>query len=861
MPRPIQSGRPTLAAGILSALLAAIPTTAACGGNADPGPLGSRDVLTVVPESIRLTDPRDARQLVVTGRFADGATRDLTHLAAIEADAPGIVSIEAGYVTPKKNGRASLLIRFQGREVRVPVEVAGLDVPNRVSFRREVVAAFNVSGCNAGACHGTPSGKNGFKLSLRGFDPAADFLQLTRDLSSRRVSAFDPSASLILEKGEGRVPHEGGQKLVPDGFHDRLVREWIASGAPDDPANLPAHVGTEVAPGPRTIQAPVNRQQLSVTARFADGSTRDVTRLTVFSSSDESVARVDANGLVEFSGPGEVAILARYLEQLVPTRLSYVDPASAQPWPDPPANNYVDEHLFRKMKKLGLAPAPLAPDHEFLRRAYLDLAGILPTPEEVRAFLVDNRPDKRAKVVDALLERPEYADFWALKWADVLGNNRRAIQAKGTYSFHLWLRDRIARNVPFDAVARDIVSAKGSTFVNPPVNFFRNDRVAKEAEIVAQNTAQVFLGVRIACARCHNHPFEKWTQDDYYGLTAFFSRLTSKTDPLNPRIARFNTGALVIEDDRSGETIHPRTNKVARPKFPGGPVAEIPAGGERRAVFAEWLTRSDNPFFARELANRTWYHLLGRGIIDPVDDVRDSNPPASDELLDALAKDLVDHQFDVKHLIRTIMGSRVYQLVALSDSEVGGGKRYFAAAVIRLLPAEAMLDALSAATGVPEVFGDPDRRNADVGQRVLDADSQRKTFGDIPIGTRSAQLPDGDVLQHPFLSAFGQPARETACACERSDDTGLSHALQLINGPSVKEKLTTPNNRIGLLLSSRRPSAEILEEIYLATLSRLPDDHERQVGLAYVERASDRRKAWEDIQWSLVNAREFLFRH
>ena len=323
-----------------------------------------------------------------------------------------------------------------------------------------------------------------------------------------------------------------------------------------------------------------------------------------------------------------------------------------------------------------------------------------------------------------------------MKWADILGNNRRAIQAKGTYSFHLWLRDRVARNAPIDAVVRDLLSAKGSTFHNPPASYYRNDRVAKEPETLAQNAAQVFLGVRISCARCHNHPFERWTQDDYYGLTAFFARVTSRPDPLNPRIARFNTGALVIEDDRSGETIHPRTNKAVPPRFPGGDVAEVPEGGERRAVFAAWLTRPDNPFFAREVVNRTWYHLLGRGIIDPVDDVRDSNPPASEELLDALAKDLVAHGFDVKHLIRTIMTSRTYQLASLPDAELRGGGKYFVGAVVKLLPAETLLDALSSATGAPEVFGDPDRRNADVGQKVLDAKTARTTFGDIPVGTR-----------------------------------------------------------------------------------------------------------------------------
>jgi hypothetical protein len=411
-------------------------------------------------------------------------------------------------------------------------------------------------------------------------------------------------------------------------------------------------------------------------------------------------------------------------------------------------------------------------------------------------------------------------------------------------------------------VVREIVAAKGSTFVNPPVNFYRNDRVAKDPQLLAQNTAQVFLGVRVSCAQCHNHPFERWTTDDYYGFTAFFSRVTSKADPLYPRIARFNTGALVIEDDRSGEAIDIRTEKVVAPKFLGGEAPAIEPGQERRAVLASWMTSEGNPFFARQLANRTWHHLLGRGIIDPVDDVRDSNPAASKELLDALSKELVGSSYDVKQLIRTIMNSRIYQLGALSDAQAKGGEKYFVGAVVKMLPAEVLLDSLSAATDSPEVFGDPDRRNADVGQRRADkAAAVRETFGDLPVGMRATQLSDGDVLQHPFLSAFGQPARETSCECERTGDAGLGHALQLINGPSLFQKLSKPDNRIGKLIESKQHAAAILEELYLASLTRPPTEAERAAGVAYVARAADARKAWEDVQWTLLNSKEFLFRH
>ena len=751
---------PAVAAFLLAVVFPALSAAGGTGQDEAAG-VGQPVGLSVSPPELLLAGRRDERQLLVFGRYGDGSQRDLTHLATVRVRDPEIVAVAArGYVTPKADGRTVLQVRAGGREASVPVVVCGFERSLPVSFRREVIAALNISGCNAGACHGTPSGKNGFKLSLRGFDPAADYFQLTHDQSGRRVSLSDPDASLILLKGRGRVPHEGGLRLRPDDLALRLIRSWVSAGAPNDAADLSRLVGIEVAPGPETVIAPLRRAQLAVTARFADGGAMDVTRLTVFSSSDEDVARIDRFGSVEFARPGEAAILCRYLGELVPVLLTHIDPTgTSRPWPDPVPFNFVDTYLFGKMKRLGLVPAGLTPDHVFVRRVYLDVCGILPTSSEVLTFLNDKRPDKRARLVDALLERPEYADFWALKWADVLGNNRRAIQAKGAYVFHQWVRDHIARNTPFDVIVREIVAAQGSTFTSPAANFYRNDRIAKDPATLAQNTAQLFMGIRISCAQCHNHPFERWTQDDYYGYTAFFARVVSKPDPLYPRLLRFNQGSLIITDDQSGQAIHPRTGAVVPPKFLGGPVANIPPGAQRRAVLASWLTSKDNPFFARELANRIWYHLLGRGIIDPVDDVRDSNPPASEELLAALAEDSIAHQFDVKHLIRTITASRVYQLSTLADEQARGGERYFVSAVVKLMAAEPMLDAISAATDSPEVFDDPDLRNRDAGIKLVDQSKAAPTYGAMPSGTRAAQLPDGDVYQHPFLSAFGQPAR------------------------------------------------------------------------------------------------------
>jgi hypothetical protein len=773
------------------------------------------------------------QQVVVTGRYADGSIRDLTPFCELTVENNHVAAVSAdGLVLPRTPGSTALVVKAAGQTARVPVTVNGFDQPRPVSFRQEVIAALSVGGCNQGACHGTPSGKNGFRLSLRGYDPAADYLQLTRDMLGRRTFRGDPDSSLMVLKALGRIPHEGGRRFPPASIPFALIRSWLAEGLPDDPPDLPGVQRLAILPGPRVLHAPARWQQLAVLAHFTDGTVRDVTRLTVFSSSDNTIAEVSGTGLVEFQQAGEIAVLCRYLDHLQTVRLSYLEPRDGFVWPNPPEHNYIDRHVFAKLRKLSLPPSDLCTDQEFIRRAYLDLCAILPTPEEVRAFLADPSKDKRAKLIDALLERPEYADFWTLKWMDVLRGSRRVLGLKGVEVYRQWLRDHLEKNTPFDQVVRELLTANGNTFSNGPANYYR---VAKEPQDLAEATAQLFCGVRMQCARCHNHPFERWTQDDYYSLAAFFARVKAAPEP-GKKPNRRNPEAEIISVEPSGEVLHPRTGQPVPPRFLGGQVAAVPPDRDRREVLAAWLTAGDNPFFARSVVNRVWFHLHGRGIVEPVDDFRDSNPPANDELLDALARDFVEHRFDLKHLIRTILNSRTYQLSARSNPFNRDDSKYFSHALPRLLSAEQLLDALSAVTEVPE------------------------DYKGAALGTRAVQLPDGDV-GHPFLKTFGQPARDLPCECERGGDANLAQALQLLNGTTVHEKLVHPNNRIGRLLEMKRSDADILTEIYLATLSRPPREDETREVLAFVSQVGDRRQAWEDVLWTLLNSKEFLFRH
>lgn len=799
--------------------------------------IGQPTALVVQPSNITLNGPRAMQQIIVTGKYADGLERDLSACCTLSAEPADVVRIgENGFLQPIKEGTATLVVKTAAQTARVSVTVKDMGTPHPVSFRNEFMAALNVSGCNMGACHGTPSGKGGFKLTLRGYGPAQDYLQLTRDVLGRRTDRINPDASLILQKGLGLVPHEGGQRVAANGIPHQTIRTWLTEGLQDDPAKLAEAVKIEVVPGARLLKSPSKWQQLAVLAHYADGSICDVTRLTVFTSSDNQVADVNANGLVEFYQSGEVAINCRYLLIMEPVRLTYLEPRDQFTWSNPPENNYVDKHVFAKLKMLSILPSDLCTDQEFVRRIYLDVCGILPKPEEVKTFLDDKSPNKRAALIDQLLDRPEFADFWTMKWSDVLRSNRKQIQMKGIYVFQQWLRHHMARNTPFDQIVREIVTANGSTFANPAANFYR---ISRDPESLAETTAQLFFGIRMQCAKCHNHPFERWTQNDYYSLAAFFVRIGRKKDALEAGATPKDGGAEFIYSERAGELTRNLligNGLTFKPKYMGGPIAEVKPGEDRREVLARWLTGKDNPFFPKSVVNRIWFHLNGRGIVDPVDDFRDSNPSANDELLDALAKDFVGRKFDMKAIIRTICNSRTYQLSAQSNDTNREDVKYFSHATTKLLPAEPLLDAICQATDVPE------------------------KFAGLPLGTRATQLPDGEV-QHVFLKTFGQPGRELACECERESDSNLAQALQLINGPTINEKTRNGNNRVGKLLAKKLPDKEVLDQLYLATLSRLPLEGEVKAALDHIGKATDKRKAWEDVQWALLNAKEFLFRH
>lgn len=717
-----------------------------------------------------------------------------------------------------------------------------------VSFRNDVMAVLSRTGCNAGACHGNQNGKGGFKLSLRGEDPGFDLLALTRGTLARRTDSHRPDDSLVLLKATGSVPHEGGQRFRVGSAEYDLLRRWIAAGTPPDPPGTPVLVRLDVSPRESVLVAPADSVALRAKATFDDGSSRDVTNLAVFEPSELTV-RVGPDGVARRQRDGEVAVLVRYLDKQSTARLAFVHERPGFAWEDPPENNYIDRHVFNKLHSLRMLPSPLASDSVFLRRVYLDTLGILPEPDEARRFLADTRPDKRARLIDGLLERPEFADFWALKWSDLLRNEEKVLDRKGVRVFHDWIRECIADGMPLDEFARELIAGRGSTYSNPAANYYR---ALRDPEVRAEATAQVFLGVRLQCAKCHNHPFEHWTQSDYHAFAAFFARVQYRIIS-NDRRDTFDkhefNGEQIVWTAREGEVRHPRTGQVLAPRFLGAPTPDLGPGGDRLGALAEWVTRPDNPFFARAQANRVWQHLVGRGIVEPNDDFRDSNPPVNGPLLDALAADLVAHRFDLRHLVRTILNSRVYQLSSAPDATNAEDETNFSHALVRPLQAEQLFDAAAAALSSPVKF-----------------------YG-LPKGVRAGQLPgvrsgnakdagrdrSGDGEQ--FLLTFGKPERSLSCDCERSDDSTLAQAFQLITGPVLNKMLTTKSNRIGRLLDAGTPPAAVVEELYLAALCRYPTDREREAAVALLERSADRRTAAEDLAWGLVNAKEFLLRH
>ena len=711
-----------------------------------------------------------------------------------------------------------------------------------VSFRNEVMAVLSRGGCNAGACHGNQNGKNGFKLSLRGQDPDFDLAVLTRDQFARRTDRLRPEDSLILLKATAAVAHEGGKRFDVGSREYGILRRWIAAGCPDDPPGSPVLQRLDVTPRQAVLTEPADEVRLRVTATFSDGRTRDVTGLSVFDPSN-LVVRVDRDGVVHRQSLGETTILVRYLDRQAVVQLAFLPDRPGFVWNDPPENNFIDHHVYAKLRTLRMLPSDLCSDAVFLRRAYLDTLGAPPTPEEARRFLDDPRPDKRARLIDELLERPEFADFWALKWCDLLRIEEKVLDRKGVRLFHDWIRQSIADGKPLNEFARELIAGRGSTYANPEANYYR---ALRDPYSRAEATAQVFLGVRLQCAKCHNHPFEHWTQTDYHSLAAFFVRVDYRIVE-NNRKDKFDKhefdGEQIVYESRDGEAKHPRTGETLPPRFLGADTPTFAPDADRLQALADWMAAPDNPFFARAQANRVWRELMGRGIVDPDDDFRASNPPVNGPLLDALAKDFADHHFDLRRLVRTIMNSRTYQLSAVPNETNRDDETNFSHALVRPLQAEQLLDALGRATGAPE------------------------RFPGLEPGLRACQLPgvkteagkrtdDGDR----FLSAFGKPVRALSCDCERSDDATLDQAFQLLTGPVLDHMLRAPDNRIGRLLAAGKSDEEIVGELYFAALGRPPSAKERAGALALIGRNRDRRRALEDVLWGLVSAKEFLLR-
>ncbi len=788
--------------------------------------IGQPAGLAIEPGRIELINKRTQQQLLVTGKYSGDEVRDLTAAATFASSNPAVAKVEGSVVLPVGNGEAVVTATVAGQTASVPVLVKNIEAPAPVSFKNETQMALTKAGCNMGACHGSPSGKGGFRLSLRAYDPELDIMTVRSEFFGRRTNIMEPGESLLLRKPLMEVAHGGGKRLKKGDPAHKVLEQWIGEGLRLDAATEPDLVRIETIPAKRVLKQLGTRQQIVVLGHFSDGSIRDVTALTDFTTSNESVGSVNVQGLVTKNGRGETAILARYLTGMSTTYLTFLEEVPGFAWNNPAESNFVDSAVFEKLKQLQILPSDVCTDDEFLRRVTLDLTGRLPSADEAKALITDvANPNRRAVIVDRLLDSNEFASFWALKWGDVLRSNSKKLKTAGVHKFREWIYESVRSDKPLDQFARELLTANGSVFENPPANFWRASRDPLDA---TETTAQLFLGVRIQCAKCHNHPFERWTQDNYYGIAAAFARVGRKNS--------VDADEEVIFTQAGGEVTQPRTNKQMKVHLLLKGDVDVPADQDRRTVFAAWLTSPENPFFAKSVTNRIWGHLMGRGIVEPVDDFRDSNPPSNARLIDELSKQFVSNGFSQKWAIRTICNSRTYQLSSRKNGFNKDDEIYSSHANTRLLSAEQLLDGICAVTSVPE------------------------QFPGFPLGTRACELADPPT-DHYFLKVFGQPQREMACQCERSSESNLSQALQMINGPVVHNKLRADNGRIATMIKEMKPDDEIIASLYLAALARTPSAEEMTASKTHIAAQTDRRQALEDVGWAILNSKEFLFQH
>ncbi len=793
--------------------------------------------LEVSPESFELVGSLARLQLTAVQTAPGERPQDVTAKAKYHVADPSVVAVsERGFVRPLANGETTVRIEHAGQSREVKLTVTNFD-SHPVSFNLHVNPVLVRAGCTGGSCHASQYGQGGFKLSLFGFTPEEDYPAIARDQMGRRISLVSPEDSLLLQKALMEVSHGGGKRFDRGSYEHEILLAWLREGAPAPQKDEPKVVDLTVEPSEHQYRVGETRQ-LRVEASYSDGSRRDVTQAVQFDSMSDAVAIVDGTGYVTAQGPGQTPVMVRFqgqakISMVVVPYAENVDLAGFEP------QNFIDELVMKRWQRLGLDPSPNCSDEVFIRRVFLDCLGTLPPPERVEAFLASDDPNKRTELVDELLGltgdpardvwNNEFSAYWSLKWGDLLRNNRNKLGDGGMWSLYNWIRASLRENKPVDQFVRELITAQGSVFESGPANFYK---IATRPDDLAETTAQVFLGVRMQCAKCHNHPFEVYTQGDYYGLAAFFTRVANK----NSLDFGSQGGDTVVMVRRTGSIRHPKTNQVMEPT----PLLDEPIDASQhldlRRPLADWLTAPENKLFAQNIANRFWGYLMGTGLVEPIDDMRATNPPSNPALLDALADHLIENKYDLRQLLRAILVSRTYQLSSTPTATNAADTRFYTHYNVKRLPAEVLLDGIDAICGTQE------------------------KFAGIPLGTRAIELPDNNYTSY-FLDTMGRPERVITCECERTAEPNLAQVLQIANGELLHKKISDGNGRIARLLKAKVPTDDIITQLYLVSLSRQPNADELTACHEIIEAAPNVKEGLEDVLWALANSREFLFNH
>ena len=806
--------KPSLAATLLT-LLVGVEQAYAGGAIAK---------VEVFPPDVELSTNRDRQRFVVMATRDDGVTLDVTSQAQAKLANPAIAKLEAATLTPLADGQATLEVTFNGQTIQVPVTVKQATADRPISFQLDVMPVFMRAGCNTGSCHGAARGKDGFRLSLFGFDPAGDHFRITHELGYRRVNLALPAESMLLEKTDGTVPHTGGKRFERESEYYQTLLRWLEAGAPYDPGEVPKVLAVELYPKQVVLEGEGATQQMVARAKYSDGTDRDVTNLAVFLTNNDNSAAISPDGLVTAANRGEAFVMARFETHTVGSQVLVLPKDLQYTPPTEPPTNYIDELVGAKLRKLRLLPSAVCSDEVFLRRVTLDITGLLPTEQEYTEFLADADLNKRAKLIDRLLNRKEFSEIWAMKWAELLTiRSTPQVSGKSAFLYSSWLSAQIQNNVPLDKMVQELLGATGGTFKNPPTNYYQ---IETDTLKTAENVAQVFMGIRTQCSQCHNHPFDRWTMNDYYSFAAFFSQIGRKQGEDYRETVVFNSGG--------GEVAHPVGGRVMPPKYLGGPQPEV-AGKDRRMVLAQWLASPENPYFATSVANRVWEHFFGIGIVQPVDDIRISNPASNPELFQALGDKLTSYNYDFKQLVRDICNSKTYQRSTERNASNEADELNFAHSRVRRIRAESLLDCVSEVT------------------------ETKDKFQGLPAGARAVQIADGGTSTY-FLNTFGRSTRATVCSCEVKTDPTLSQSLHMINGDTIEGKIRG-GGLIQRQLAAGKTPDQAIESIYLRCLSRKPSPEELAKLKAAVAEEKEPQKALEDIFWAVLNSREFVFNH